>query len=155
MTMRSVVRARVGPRLLDPGKGDGPGADVEGALGDCGGERGNLFGEVASGDRVDAAADDFQARRAQRGRRDGSLEPGHRADLDPGQLAAAVLAGGQHVGYRPGRRRAPDVIEDHIDLGGGPELIEGAGLVRAEDLQVTQAGLRSAMVPSVVSSRAA
>src|SRR5580658_11141154 len=70
---------RVGPRLLDLGKGDGPGADVEGALGDRRGDLGNLLGEVASGYRADAAADDVQARRAQRSRRDGSLRAGDRA----------------------------------------------------------------------------
>jgi hypothetical protein len=65
----------VGPRLLDPGKGEGPGADVEGALGDLGGELRNLLGEVASRDRADAAADDFQPGRAQRCGRDGASRP--------------------------------------------------------------------------------
>ena len=41
---------RVGPRLLDLGKGDGPGTDIQRALGDRGGELGDLLDEVASGD---------------------------------------------------------------------------------------------------------
>ena len=61
--------------MLDVGEGHGAGADVERAVGDGGGQLGELLDEVAAGDRADAAADDLQARRAQCGGRDRGVGP--------------------------------------------------------------------------------
>ena len=89
--------------------------------------RGQLGQDVAGRHRSLSAADDLQARRAQRGGRDRGDRSGDRADLDPGERPGAIGAVGDDGSHRGGGRLAPQVVDHHVDLGGG--LAEPAGAV--------------------------
>ena len=69
-------------------------------------------------DRALAAAHDAQVRGAQRRRRERDVRAGDRADLDPVERAAAVAAAGDDRAHGALGRRAPEVVEDDVDVGG-------------------------------------
>ena len=65
-----------------------------------------------------AAAHDAQVRGAQRGGRERDVRAGDGADLDPVERAAAVAAAGDERADRALGGRAPEVVEDDVDVGG-------------------------------------
>jgi hypothetical protein len=65
-----------------------------------------------------SAALQAEIRRAERDRWQLDGRPDHRANLDPIQRPASVRPLGQQRHDRLGRRRAPQVIQDDVDVGG-------------------------------------
>jgi hypothetical protein len=61
---------------------------------------------------------DAEVGRSQGDRRQFDRRTGHRADLDPVHRAAAIGPIGEESQDRPLRRRAPQIVDDDVDLGG-------------------------------------
>jgi hypothetical protein len=107
------------PRAFDLAEWERRSVDGERAGGDLGGERGELGDDRGGGDGALATAHDAQVRSAQGGGREGDVRSGDGADLDPVERPTAVVAVGDQGADGVLGGRAPEVVDDDVDVGGG------------------------------------